>query len=309
MTRTSLATVGSDEVFLTDGGLETVLLFHHGRELPLFATFPMVEDAAATAWYEDYLRPHLEIAAGIDAGFVLGTLTWRASHGWGAKLGWSPARVDAANRASVAQMDAFRARLELPAPVLISGAVGSMGDGYAPSARPSADEAEAYHGRQIGVLAETPVDLVTVTTMSDVAEAVGAARAAAHHSVPCVISFTVETDGRLPTGQALLDAVAETDEATGASPAYYMVNCAHPTHVERALDATHRSMTRVQGVRANASMCSHAELDEATVLDDGDPEDFGRRMAELRRRHSSLRVLGGCCGTDVRHVAAIARAL
>ncbi len=298
-----------DGLFLTDGGLETVLIFHQGMDLPEFAAFPLVEEAAGRATYEDYLAPFLAAAAGAGAGFVMGTPTWRASHGWGAALGWEPERGGEVNRTAVAQLVELGARTDHRAPTVLSGVIGPMGDAYAPEAVPSADEAQAYHDRQVGVLAGTDVDEVSVLTLTHVSEAVGLARAAVEHDVPSVISFTVETDGRLPSGQPLLAAVAETDAATGSAPAYYMVNCAHPTHFADVLDPADPAMARIRGVRANASTCSHAELDEATELDDGDPADLGARLVALRSAHPSITVLGGCCGTDARHVAAIATAL
>jgi S-methylmethionine-dependent homocysteine/selenocysteine methylase len=121
-------------------------------------------------------------------------------------------------------------------------------------------------------------------------------------------SFTVDTDGRLPTGQTLGDAVAEVDAATGGAPAYYMINCAHPTHFDGALAARARWVDRMRGLRANASTRSHAELNESTELDVGNPAELGAQYAALRRRLPRLNVMGGCCGTDDRHMAAIAEA-
>jgi S-methylmethionine-dependent homocysteine/selenocysteine methylase len=296
-------------LFLTDGGLETVLIFHQGMDLPEFAAFPLIEEDTGRATYEAYLAPFLAAAAGAGTGFVLETPTWRASHGWGAALGWEPERVDEVNQVAVDQLVDLRARTDDPAPIVVSGCIGPMGDAYAPEAVPSPDEAQAYHDRQVGVLAGTEADVVTALTLTHVEEAIGLARAAAEHDVPSVISFTVETDGRLPSGQPLLAAVAETDAATGSAPAYYMVNCAHPTHFADVLDAADPAMARIRGVRANASTCSHAELDEATELDDGDPADLGARLVALRTAFPSIAVLGGCCGTDARHVAAITAAL
>ncbi len=303
-----LATLDDDRLFLTDGGLETVLVFERGLDLPLFATFPMVETAEGRATYEAYLRPYLAIAADAGAGFVLGTLTWRASHGWGRRLGWAPERVDAANRASVQQVVELRDGLDHPAPVVVSGSVGPAGDAYAPDRAVAVEEAHEYHDRQIAVLAAAGVDVVTATTITHVDEAIGIARAAADHDVACVVSFTVETDGRLPSGDALLAAIVATDAATGAGPAHYMVNCAHPTHLAGALDPDDPVTSRIRGIRANASTRSHAELDGAHEIDGGDPDDLGRRLGELHRTHPSLVVLGGCCGTDERHLAAIAAA-
>jgi len=126
--------------------------------------------------------------------------------------------------------------------------------------------------------------------------------------MPCVVSFTVETDGRLVDGTTLRAAIEATEEATGASPAYYMVNCAHPTHFEQALARDEDWVKRIHGVRANASAKSHAELDESDALDIGDMADLSRRYRGLTRDFPSMRILGGCCGTDHRHLAAICEA-
>ena len=125
--------------------------------------------------------------------------------------------------------------------------------------------------------------------------------------MPVAISFTVETDGRLPTGQALGDAIAQVDAATASYPAYYMLNCAHPSHFEETLAALGPRVGRIRGLRANASAKSHAELNESTELDAGDPEELGRAHARLKESHPQLNVFGGCCGTDARHVGTIAR--
>jgi len=171
----------------------------------------------------------------------------------------------------------------------------------------TADAAQDYHSTQIATFGDTAADMVTAITMTYVDEAVGLTRAAVGAEVPVVISFTVETDGRLPSGQDLGDAITDVDGATGGAPAYYMINCAHPTHFANVLDGA-AWQARIGGLRANASTKSHAELDEATELDEGDPVDFGARHAELRERLPRLNVLGGCCGTDHRHVSETCRA-
>jgi homocysteine S-methyltransferase len=172
----------------------------------------------------------------------------------------------------------------------------------------TADEAAAYHAVQVGTFAESAADLVTAVTMTYVDEAVGVVDAARAADVPVVISFTVETDGRLPGGQALGDAVEEVDSRTDGAVAYFMVNCAHPTHFRDVLEPGSAWSGRIRGLRANASRSSHAELDEAEELDTGDPEELGREYVGLRERLPALTVLGGCCGTDHRHIGAIARA-
>jgi S-methylmethionine-dependent homocysteine/selenocysteine methylase len=292
-------------LFLTDGGIETTLIFHRGLDLPSFAAFVLLDDERGVEELRRYYAPYVGIALAAGAGFVLESPTWRASPRWGADLGYSTADLDRINRRAIALMEELRDRYESPrTPIVISGCVGPQDDGYRPATRLSAEAAREYHAVQVGTFAATAADMVTAITMTYADEAVGVAQAAADAGLPAAISFTVETDGRLPSGQPLADAIEEVDAATGSSPTYYMINCAHPTHFERVLSGPPAWRERVRGLRANASTKSHAELDEATELDEGDPEDLGARYAALRDRLPRLNVLGGCCGTDDRHVRA-----
>jgi S-methylmethionine-dependent homocysteine/selenocysteine methylase len=294
-------------LFLTDGGIETTMIFREGLYLPYFAAFHLLRHGAGRNALRRYYRRYASIAQRAGAGFILESATWRASADWGAKLDYSPQALARANRQAIDLLHELRRELEnTSAPVVISGCVGPRGDGYRPDAMMTPAEAQAYHAPQIRVFAEGGVDLVTAITLTNTAEAIGIARAARAAGVPVVISFTVETDGRLPTGDTLAAAVEAVDAATNDGPAYFMVTCAHPTHFAKELARDAPWVNRVRGLRANASKCSHAELDEATVLDDGDPEDFASQYLELRSRCNHLNVLGGCCGTDDRHIARVA---
>lgn len=292
-------------LFLTDGGIETALIFHQGLDLPLFAAFDLLKDDEGTEELRRYYRPYAELARAHGVGLVLEAPTWRASPDWARQLGHSLEELDAFNRKAIALMEELRAEYQDGQPIVISGCVGPQGDGYAPETTMTADEAEAYHAVQIGTFADTAADMVTAITMTYVDEAIGVARAARAAGVPSAISFTVETDGRLPSGQSLAEAIAEVDGTTGSAPAYYMINCAHPTHFEDVLAEGATWTARIGGLRANASTKSHAELDEAEELDEGDPADLGARHAALKGLLSNVTVLGGCCGTDHRHVGEI----
>ncbi len=299
----------AETVFLTDSGLETDLIFHHGYDLPDFAAFVLLDDASGVEALRRYYRDHATIARDAGVGFVLESPTWRASPDWGERLGYPPARLADVNRRAIALLVDLRAELENEVrPVVISGCVGPRGDGYRPAELMSADDAQRYHATQIATFAATEADLVTAMTITYVEEAIGIARAARQADVPVVISFTVETDGRLPNGSSLEDAVRAVDQATDRYPAYYMVNCAHPSHFSAVLDDGGDWTSRLRGVRANASRRSHAELDEAEDLDDGDPQQLAREYRQLREASPQLTVLGGCCGTDRRHVQEIATA-
>ncbi|UUY05562.1 homocysteine S-methyltransferase family protein [Svornostia abyssi] len=295
------------ELFLTDGGIETSLIFHDGLDLPLFAAFDLLKSEQGRAALRRYYEPYMALARERGTGFVLESPTWRASPRWAAELGYTEAELDGLNRQAIALMEDLRGTAGET--IVISGCIGPHDDGYDPSELLSADAAQAYHAVQVRTFADTAADMVTAVTMTYVDEALGIARAAADAGMPAAISFTVETDGRLPSGQPLGEAIEQVDAETGGTPAYYMINCAHPTHFEavvRAGDGAWRE--RICGLRANASTKSHAELDEATGLDAGDPDDLGARYAALREHLPNLTVLGGCCGTDHRHVRAIAEA-
>ncbi|MBJ7455564.1 MAG: homocysteine S-methyltransferase family protein [Thermoleophilia bacterium] len=293
---------------LTDGGLETELIFDHGYELPQFASFPLLERPEGRAEIRRYFDRYAEIARQRGAGLVLESPTWRANRDWARLLGYDEERLDAVNRDAIALMEEIRAdHADLPH-VVISGCIGPRGDGYRVGDAMTSEEAEGYHARQIAVFAGTAADMVAAFTMTYAEEAVGITRAARRAGMPVAISFTLETDGRLPSGQPLSEAIAQVDAATGGGPDYYMINCAHPTHFEDVLRAGGGWVERIRGLRANASTRSHAELDEATELDPGDPDDLGARYRALRRLLPNLSLLGGCCGTDHRHVAAIGAA-
>ncbi len=293
------------KIVLTDGGLETVMVFQEGVELPLFASFHLLENDEGRARLDAYFDPYIDIAKKSGAGLLLESVTWRASRDWTAQLGISAAETARINRDAIAFLVGIRARHETPdTPMVISGCVGPRGDGYDPGELMTPDEAEAYHAHQIAVLAEAGADLISFLTLTNVPEAIGAVRAAKVAGIPIAISFTVETDGRLPTGDALAAAVQAVDDATGGYPAYFMINCAHPEHFRDALDG----IGRIRGLRANASRCSHEELDNSEELDDGNPVELGEQFGELLRDHPQLTVVGGCCGTDHRHVAEIGAA-
>lgn len=295
-------------VFLTDGGLETDLIFRRGYDLPEFASFPLHDDRASEQVLADYFRDYLRLGAEHGHGLVLETATWRASSDWGQLLGYDDARLAEVNRRAVEFLRDLCAS-DAGTTVVISGCVGPRGDAYADLGSMDPSEAERYHLPQVRALSDAGVDLVSAFTLTNSAEAIGVVRAAERCRTPVAISFTVETDGLLPNGATLGDAIAAVDEATDSAAAYFLVNCAHPEHVDAAVASGHSSVQRIRGVRANASRRSHAELDDSTDLDDGDPVEFGEQLAALHRSAPRITVLGGCCGSDHRHIEQVARAL
>jgi S-methylmethionine-dependent homocysteine/selenocysteine methylase len=305
----NLPQLDGDRLFVTDGGLETELVFHDGIDLEHFAAFPLLGQPETLARLRRYYDGYLDIARRHGAGFVMETPTWRANPDWADQLGYSPERLDAANRAAVALAEEIRADATADGiTAVVSGCIGPRGDGYDPGTAMTPEEAQRYHAVQLGTFADTTADQVTAITMTNADEAIGIVRAATAAGIPAAISFTVETDARLPTGQSLREAIEQVDAATDAGAAYFMVNCAHPTHFAPALERGQEWMRRVAGLRANASTRSHTELDEASELDEGDPDDLGARHAALHSVLPWVTVLGGCCGTDARHVAAICSA-
>ncbi|MBY3042451.1 homocysteine S-methyltransferase family protein [Rhizobium leguminosarum] len=294
--------------FITDGGMETTMIFQEGIELPHFAAFILLASEDGRQRMRNYYRRYLDVARRHGTGFVLDTATWRANPDWGQKLGYTSEALKAVNEEAIDLLVGLRSAYERPEqPIVISGAIGPRGDGYKAGFMDAA-EAEDYHAFQIGAFAGTEADMVSAFTLTNIDEAIGVARAAQALGMPSAISFTLETDGRLVTGRSIHEAIETTDAMTGGAPAYYMINCAHPTHFETALDPGSAWVRRISGIRANASTMSHEQLDNSETLDAGDPEDLGRRYRTLIDRMPELRVLGGCCGTDHRHIAAICEA-
>ena len=295
-----------NELYLTYVGMETDLIFSRGIGLPGFAAYPLLETEEGRAIIKSYFHDMILLGKESGAGVILESPTWVANRDRGAAIGFSVEQIMRLNRQAIAMMSDVRAHAG-DVPVVISANIGPRDDAYAPDARMTAQEAERYHSEQIAELARTDVDVVSGYTLAYSAEATGIVRAAQRFELPVVISFTVETDGKLPTGATLESAVSDVDAATGGYAAYFMINCAHPNHFEQVLtDAPW--MQRIKGIVANASQCSHAELDDAVELDSGDPIELGKQLSQIRRRFPHIRVLGGCCGTDMRHMQEIARA-
>ena len=305
-TRTPWPAKGTTVV--TDAGLETWLLFQRGIELPAFAAYPLAATEAGRAVLTEYLINYTAIASSTGAAVVLDAATWRANPDWAEVLGHDVDTLGSGIDSCVQVVAEVRGTWQGDQPCLINGPVGPRGDGYRVEDSMTPEAAATYHGFQIGRMADAGVDVVTALTMGYVGEAAGIALAASAADVPAVVSFTVETDGRLPTGMPLGEAIEATDDATNSYPLHYMINCAHPTHFDHVLDPTATWIHRIGGIRANASALSHAELDQMLELDEGDPEDLARRYVSLRDQLPNLHVIGGCCGTDHRHVAAIATA-
>lgn len=296
-------------LFLTDAGLETDIIFNKGIDIREFAAHTLLPDPGWREVLVRYFREMLSLAKSAGTGFILDCPTWKAHMHWAMDLGASEAEIRQANIDSVAFAADLRDEFSTnEQPIVLNGLVGPRGDAYAPEAQIATDEAEKYHAQQIGWLAETDVDMVSALTFTQADEAIGAVRAAKAVGLPIVVSFTTETDGRLPTGQSLGDAIQQVDAETDGAAAYFMVNCAHPEHFSGVIDDSAWTK-RIHGLRCNASRLSHAELDECEVLDDGNPVELAQLYAELKASMPWLNVFGGCCGSDLRHVTEIAKVL
>lgn len=305
--RTAPPQLGGD-FFLTDGGLETTLIFLDGQEFPFFAAFHLLSTQEGENAVRKYFRTYGELARKFNTGIILETPTWRANPDWGEKLDYSTDALAEINRKSVRLLEDIRNEYETDrTPVVISGCIGPRGDGYIPDTAMSEGDAEDYHRMQVETFADTAADLVTAITVNYAEEAVGITRAAKQVNIPVVISFTVETDGNLPTQQPLADAIRQVDDATSGYPAYFMINCAHPSHFDHVVHGDEPWAGRIRGLRANASKMSHTELNDASELDAGNPAELGQEYAALRtHKLKRLNVMGGCCGTDHRHIEQIA---
>lgn len=293
--------------FLSDGGLETYMIFDKGYDLPCFSAAVLLDTDEGRADLTAYFERYIDIAKVSQRGFILDTPTWRAGTAWSGPLGQTVQETITTNARAVDFVTRIRRLHETEdCPILINGLVGPAGDAYAPDAQISASDALLVHAPQIHALGKAGVDMISAMTLTHTSEAIGIVHAAQEIDVPVVIAFTLETDGRLPSGQPLEDAIRETDAATNEGPLYFMINCAHPDHFSDVLDKDATWAARIGGVRSNASRMSHAELDEADVLDAGDPVELGHLSAELLSCLPNLRVMGGCCGTDHRHLDCIA---
>ena len=292
--------------FITDGGIETHIIFNVGVELPHFSTFPLNDSATGREVIRRYYRDYLPVARAAGRSFLFATDSWRASPDWADRLGYDRALLKQNNVTSVA-LCAELAEEFAAAGVesAIAGVLGPRRDAWQYDAGMTVAEAFDYHSPQVEAFAGTAATSLHAYTLTNTPEAIGIARSAEQAILPVVLSFTVETNGALPGGKPLGTVIAEVDEATGGYPAYFMLNCAHPRHFIRELQGGASWVGRIGGLRANASTKSHAELDASPELDIGDIAGLAADHAELLPLLSNLQLIGGCCGTDHRHIAAI----
>lgn len=294
--------------FMTDGGLETDLIFNKGIDLPEFAAFDLLKSNEGKQILKNYYRDYLHIARKKCNGFVLEAPTYRANPDWVVKIGYSSDDLQDIHNTALEVLEELRNDFEDDNfNVPISVCIGPRGDGYVPSKIMTAEQAEDYHSAQIKAVCNTNADLVSALTINYNDEAIGIVNAARNNDIPVVISYTVETDGNLPSGQSLQDAITSLDQVSDNYVSYFMINCAHPEHFKSVLNTDGSWKKRIKGLRANASTKSHAELDESETLDIGNKEQLAKDYCGLRSLLPNLSIIGGCCGTDATHLESISR--
>lgn len=298
----------SGNFFVTNGGLETTLIYHENVQIPYFAAFDVLKDESGCEWMKNYLRKFLDIGKKYKVGFILENAGWRASPDWITKLGYTDNDLAYFNTKSIELLEQVRNEYETDEyPIVLNATIGPRGDGYNPSVLMTPEQAQMYHSKRIGIISQTNADMVTGLTLNYPEEAIGIVRAAQQYGMPVIISFTVETDGHLPTGQTLKEAIQMVDQVTENGRQYYMINCAHPSVIQDRFTDTDDWVLRIHGIKGNASKKSHAELDESKELDDGNPIEFGECNRQLLYRLKNFNIFGGCCGTDCRHLEEICK--
>ena len=308
MTRTKTFPLQREgQFFLTDGGIETEIMYKWGFELPHFAMYPLLDNPDAMAAMRGMYRRYLDVAARHRLSALMGGLDYRASSDWGALLGYSREALAEANFRSIAFLRELADEYVADIPqILIAGYIGPRGDAYRINRTITAAEAEDYHAVQLATLKAADVDLAWALTFNNTPEAIGVARAAARIGVPLAISFTLNSASRLSSGPSLAQAVETVEAETGGTPAFYSLNCSHPVEFEPALTAGDW-IGRVRGFRPNASKMDKIALCKLGHLEEGDPVELGRLMGALARRYPHMDVWGGCCGTGDVHLDQIAR--
>ena len=300
--RHNLPQLGND-IFACYTGMDTELLYNRGIDLPGFASYPLLLTVDGKNLLREYYSNLVKLAREQNVGVILDSVTWVANRDRGAELGYSPDDLKTFNIDAIELIASVREEIG-DLPTVLCGDVGPRGDGYAPSDLMSSEEAESYHAEQISVYYRTEADMVSAFTLCYAEEAIGVVRAAQRYDMPVAIAFTVETDGRLPTGMSLKEAIEKVDAESDCRALYYLINCAHPDHFT-GIFSDEPWMHRLRGVVANASRCSHAELEVADELDEGNPDELGALVGGLRKLYPHFNILGGCCGSDMRHMKSI----
>lgn len=313
MTTTEAKLLLQDGPFLTEGGVYTHLMFDLNVELRNLAAFELLFDASKEAILKDLHRTFADIAIKYGVSIILDTETWRASSNWYKLVGTSAKQQTKIHPLALASSrrlaDYVRDKSEGKVNAIVVGTMGPLNDAYKFDKDLSVEVARNYHRAQMLEFKANKAGAVGAYTLSTSTEALAIALEAKDATIPCFLSFTVETDGTLPSGESLQMAVERVDEETQNSVLFFMVNCAHPRHVRKAVENDGAWIQRIRGVRGNASIKSHEELNNSTELHSGDPVQFANDLLSLRDIFPQLVVMGGCCGTSPDHSIEIAKKL
>jgi homocysteine S-methyltransferase len=294
--------------YLTEGGSETEIMYKWGFELPEFAMFPLLDNPEADAVIRDMYRRYLDVAAEQGTGLLLNGHDYRASPDWGAKLGYSAEGLRDMEQRTIQFLDEMRSEYaDRVSDVYIAACIGPRGDAYGTGGDISENEAEDYHSVQLSNLQGTAADMAVAATFNNIPEAIGVIRAANAAGIPIGVSLTLTPEGRLRSGPSLREAVERVEEATEGGAAWFGTNCSHPLEFEPALADAGPWLERLRYVRPNAARMEKIALCSLGHLEDGDPVELGEQMAEVARMLPRTDIIGGCCGTDERHLAEIAR--
>lgn len=192
----------------------------------------------------------------------------------------------------------------------LGGMMGCKGDAYKGTGALTANEAYEYHSWQAKLFAEAKVDFLYAAIMPTLPEAIGMAEAMAETGLPYIISLMIRTDGRMIDGTTIHTAIETIENSIEIKPIFYMTNCVHPANVGKALawefNRTELVRNRLKGIQANASPLTPEELDDCCEILSSEPTELAEEIMKLHKHHG-FQILGGCCGTDERHIEEIAK--
>lgn len=292
--------------YMCEGGTETEVMYKHGFSFPHFAVFELLKDTKAVAALKRMYQDYFEVVAKHNMSALVGGLDYRASPDWGALLGYSAEGLADINHQSIEFLRNiavdYSNNIEN---ILIQGLIGPRGDAYETNHSITEAEAQDYHSVQLQTLKSANVDLATAMTFNNVPESIGVARAAVEADVPLCISLSLDGSSNLNSGPSLAEAITTIDAATDSSVAFFMINCVHPLEYEPAL-ADEQWITRIRGVRPNASVMDKLSLCTIGHLEAGNPTELGKQMGDLMQRYPHMDICGGCCGTWDTHLDQIA---
>lgn len=295
--------INKDDIIITDGGLETTLIYKYNIELPYFSCINLLKTDSGRNIIYNCLLNYVNISEKYNVNIIIETPTWRCSKKWSKLLNCENSDIEKINREAVNIVKSIKKNNKK---IIISGNIGPIDDGYVISNKLTIEELKEYHSEQIYILANENVDIISAFTINYVEEAIGITLVCKDINIPLVISFTLNIDGKLPSGMTLEDSIKYIDKYTNYYPMYYMINCAHPKHfISLFKDNNSDWIKRIKGIRSNASDKSHEELNNSKKLDIGNIVELSNYCKNIRKENKHINIFGGCCGTDENHVEEI----